>query len=139
MEICRIRFVISSYLRKRLEKIEEYAIHLLKEDANRTSDEAIMTPAEAQFARDYVSSIESLFKSVALEHMPQRISDFDLNKFASKPNTNRHVFVEANKRKLGILIPGTLDDEVDFEKASRHIIQYSAIAHLVQNGDVQLM
>ncbi|OXU21091.1 hypothetical protein TSAR_013189 [Trichomalopsis sarcophagae] len=138
MELSRIRFVISSYLRKRLEKIEEYAIHLLSEDANRDVNEHFMTTAEAKFAREYISSVENLFNVVALQYMPPRIKEFELNKMASKPNMNKHVFVSANKAALGILIPGN-DIEVDFEEGSQHIIQYSAIAHLVKTGDVQLM
>lgn len=139
MEISRIRFIISSYLRKRLEKIEEYAIHLLSEDAKRTPDDAFMTPAETTFAREYVSNVENLFTSLALMHMPLRIKDFELSKMSSKPNMSKHVFVRANKAASGILIPGNVDEEVDFEEGSQHIIQYGAVAHLVRSGDVQLI
>lgn len=138
MEISRIRFVISSYLRKRLEKIEEYAIHLLSEDANRDENEHFMTTAEAKFAREYISSVENLFTAVALQYMPPRIREFELNKMSSKPNMDKHVFIKANTAVSGILIPGS-DLEVDFQEGSQHIIQYSAIAHLVKTGDVQLI
>jgi GINS complex subunit 4 len=138
MEINRIRFIISSYLRKRLDKIEEYAIHFLSEDANRSPEESFMTPAETRFAREYVSSIESLFTTLALQHMPRRIKDFELNTLSSKPNLNKHVFIRANKATDGVLIPGNLSQQ-DFKEDSQHIIQYAAIAHLVKNGDVQLI
>ncbi|KAJ8684220.1 hypothetical protein QAD02_020012 [Eretmocerus hayati] len=138
MELSRIRFMISSYLRKRLEKIEEFAIHLLSEDAKRSPEQAFMTPAETKFAREYVSSVECLFSAIALQHMPPRIKDFELNKLSSKPNLDKHVFIRANTDRSGILIP-SIDLEVDITKGSQHIIQYSAIAHLVKSGEVQLI
>ncbi|XP_058795575.1 DNA replication complex GINS protein SLD5 [Phymastichus coffea] len=137
MENRRIRFIISSYLRKRLDKIEEYAIHLLTEDNNRSTEEAYMTPAETKFAREYLSSVENLFTTVALQHMPDNVNNFDIKAMASKPNMDKHVFVRANKTINGILIAG--NEDIDFEEDSQHIVQYSAIAHLVKNGDVQLI
>ena len=138
MEVSRIRFIISSYLRKRLDKIEEYAIYLLAEDAKRQPEETFMTPSETQFAREYIRSIESLFNSLALQHMPPRMNNFDFNQMSSKPNMDKHVFIRANKTNMGILIPG-VEDVVDLEEGSQHIIQYSAVAHLVKSGDVQLI
>ncbi|KAL7295971.1 hypothetical protein TKK_0010529 [Trichogramma kaykai] len=139
MEICRIRFIISSYLRKRLDKIEEFAVHLLKEDARRSPDEKYMTTAEAQFARDYLTNIEKLFETVALQHMPQRCANFDLDAISMEPNLKKHVFARANKDIPTILISGVHEMEVSFAKGSQHIIQYSAIAHLVKDGSVQLI
>lgn len=137
MENRRIRFIIASYLRKRLEKIEEFAIHLLTEDNDRSQEDAYMTQAEAKFARDYLASVESLFSTVALQHMPDKIDNFDIKAMASRPDLDKHVFIRSNKSINGIVIAN--DEDVDFEKGSQHIIQYSAIAHLVKNGDVQLI
>lgn len=39
MELERIRFIISSYLRLRLEKIELYTQYILKQESERTPDE----------------------------------------------------------------------------------------------------
>ncbi|XP_014219758.1 DNA replication complex GINS protein SLD5 [Copidosoma floridanum] len=140
MEISRIRFIISSYLRKRLEKIEEYAAFLLEADSKRSPEEAFMTPTESRFAKEYVENVKKLFYTLALQHMPSRFQDFDEAKMSSKPNMNKHVFVRANKKIEGIMIPGSInEDEVDFEEGSQHIIKYSAVADLVKSGAVQLI
>lgn len=140
MELDRIRYVISSYLRIRLEKIERYTIHILSEEENRNPDEEpYLTPDELRFAKEYLANLETLFKTVALQHMPSNFQQFEVNKFTVKPNVQAHVFLRANQRVTGVVVPGTLNEEIDFEEGSQHIIQYSAIAHLVKSGAVQLI
>jgi len=139
MELDRIRYVISTYLRTRLEKIERYTVHILSEEANRSPDEAYLTPNELRFAKEYLANLETLFKTVALQHMPPNFQRFEVNKFAVKPNMQAHVFLRANRRVTGIVLPGTLNEEIDFDEGSQHIIQYSAVAHLVKSGVVQLI
>jgi len=139
MELDRIRYVISTYLRTRLEKIERYTVHILSEEANRSPDEAYLTPNELHFAKEYLANLETFFKTVALQHMPSNFQRFEVNKFAVKPNMQAHVFLRANRRVTGIVLSGTLDEEIDFEEGSQHIIQYSAVAHLVKSGMVQLI
>ncbi|XP_043683074.1 DNA replication complex GINS protein SLD5 isoform X1 [Vespula pensylvanica] len=139
MELDRIRFLISSYLRIRLEKIEKYTIHILSEEAGREPDEAYLTPGELRFAKDYLGSVENLFKTVALQHMPISFQGFEIDKISTKPNMQTHVFLRANERITGIVLPGVIDEEIDFEAGSQHIIQYNAIANLVKSGAVQLI
>lgn len=139
MELDRIRYVISSYLRTRLEKIERHTIHILSEEANRNTDECYLTPGELRFAKEHLANMETLFKTVALQHMPPNFQRFEVNKFTVKPNMQAHVFLRANRRITGIVLPGMLNEEIDFEPGSQHIIQYNAIAHLVKSGEVQLI
>lgn len=139
MELDRIRFLISSYLRIRLEKIERYTIHILSEEAGREPDEAYLTPEELRFAKDYLGSVENLFKTVALQHMPTSFQGFEIDKVSTKPNMHTHVFLRANERITGIVLPGVVDEEIDFEAGSQHIIQYNAVANLVKSGAVQLI
>lgn len=139
MELDRIKFVISSYLRTRLEKIERFAIHILSQEGNRTQDECYLTPAELRFAKEYLASVETLFRTVALQHMPNNFQAFEVNKFSAKPNMQAHVFLQANEQVQGIVLPGAVDEEIDFEAGSQHIIQYNAVADLVKTGAVQLI
>lgn len=56
MEIDRLRYLVSSYLRKRLEKIETFAVTVVKEEEKRLerNEDPYLTPAELQFAKNYV-------------------------------------------------------------------------------------
>ncbi|XP_015175607.1 PREDICTED: DNA replication complex GINS protein SLD5 [Polistes dominula] len=139
MELERIRFLISSYLRMRLDKIERYTIHILSEEAARQPEEAYLTPNEVRFAKEYLGSVENLFKTVALQHMPASFQAFEIEKVSTKPNMQTHVFLRANERITGIILPGVTDEEIDLEAGSQHIIQYNLIADLVKSGAVQLI
>ncbi|XP_033232265.1 DNA replication complex GINS protein SLD5 [Belonocnema kinseyi] len=144
MELNRIRFVISSYLRTRLEKIENYVMQILSDEiekVNQSSKDLYLTNEERKFAQEYLVHFETLFQTLALQHMPEvgNLSSFDVEKFSVKPNLHAHVFLKANKDIRGIIVPGTLDEEVDFEGGSQHIIQYRAVADLLKRGDVQLI
>lgn len=139
MELDRIKYVISSYLRTRLEKIEQYTVHILSEEANRNSEEAYLTPSELRFAKEYLANMETLFTTLALQHFPPSLQRFEVDKLTIKPNMQAYVFLRANQKVTGIVLPGTQNEEIDFEKGSQHIIQYSAIAHLVKTGVVQLI
>lgn len=141
MEIDRIRFVIASYLRTRLEKIEQYTVHILSEEAERTPDEAYLTPGENKFAREYLASIETLFKTVALQHMPTNFQEFEIDKLRVEPNLQSHVFLRVNKTVNQVLLPGTTgdDEQFDLEAGSQHIMKYLPIASLVKEGAVSLI
>lgn len=139
MELDRIKFVISSYLRARLEKIEKYTIHILSQEVSRSSEECYLTAAERQFAKEFLAGIETLFRTVALQHMPGNFQAFEVSKMTVKPNMHAYVFLRANSRVDGIVLPGSLDEEIDLEPGSQHIIQYSAVAEMVKSGAVQLI
>ncbi|KZC11098.1 PREDICTED: DNA replication complex GINS protein SLD5 [Dufourea novaeangliae] len=139
MELDRIKFVISSYLRARLEKIEKHAIHILSQEANRSPEECYLTTAELHFAKEFLASIETLFRTLALQHMPGNFQTFEVNRLTVKPNMQAYVFLRANQRIDGIVLPGLMDEEIDFVSGSQHIIQYSAVADLVKSGAVQLI
>lgn len=139
MELDRIRFLISSYLRIRLEKIEKYAIHILSQEANRSLEECYLTSAELQFAKDFIASIETLFKATALNYMPGNFQTFEKDQLSVKPNMQAYVFLRANDRITGVVLPGSIDEEIDFEPGSQHIVPYKAVADLVKSGAVQLI
>lgn len=56
MEIDRLRYLVSSYLRNRLEKIETFVVAIVKDEEKRLerNEDLYLTPAELEFARNYV-------------------------------------------------------------------------------------
>ncbi|XP_011312642.1 DNA replication complex GINS protein SLD5 [Fopius arisanus] len=139
MEIDRIRYLISSYLRIRLEKIERNVIEILKSEGQRNAASRYLTDNELKYANEYAVNMETLFKSLVLQHVPQNFQELEVDKLSIKPQMNAHVFLRANRTIEGIIIPGTVDEELDFVQGSQHIIQYTAVADLVKNGSVQLI
>lgn len=58
MEVERLRFLISSYLRTRLEKIEIYVTNILQEEQHRDQrgEELYLSEKELQFAKEFSKS-----------------------------------------------------------------------------------
>lgn len=133
MEIARVRFVISSYLRTRLEKIQRFVFYLLEqeskviENGDLSSSEHMalysrMSENELTFARQYRINLTELFERLALDHMPGKSKEF--NPVASvtdnssslqppskkidppppQPNLNSAVFVKAVADVKGVYI-----------------------------------
>ncbi|XP_059541314.1 DNA replication complex GINS protein SLD5 isoform X2 [Myotis daubentonii] len=79
MEIERIRYVLSSYLRCRLMKIEKFFPHVLEKEKTRHEEEpSSLSPEEFAFAKEYMANIETYLKNVALKHMPPNLQKVDL-------------------------------------------------------------
>ncbi|XP_069702248.1 DNA replication complex GINS protein SLD5 [Periplaneta americana] len=141
-ELDRIRYIIADYLRVRINKIEQYAIHILEQEGKRSPEDAVLSPAELKFAREFVANMESHFTIVALRHMPSNFQHFDKDKLTIAPNISSHVFLRAKRNITGVVIEGdseNRDEEVDLDENSQHIMQYKPIAEYVKSGAVQLI
>ncbi|KAK3589731.1 hypothetical protein CHS0354_021051 [Potamilus streckersoni] len=144
LEIDRIRYVLSSYLRSRLLKIEKFATHLLEEEKVRKDDEpSKLSPEEFTFAKDYDKSLESHLRNLALRHMPAHIQSLDPKQIAVRPNLDKYVFLRVNEDTEGVLVEEeTLDtgeEIVDMKRGDQHIMRYRPVAPLVASGAVSLI
>lgn len=135
MEIERIKFAVSSYLRCRLLKIEDFTQHILNEERIRSADNKRLSPAEMKFAEDYFASIEKHFQQLALRHIPP--NQDDISKRIIRPNLMSNVFLRVMKSS-GVVV-NTNDEEVDLSENTQHMLPYQLISDLVIKGDVQLI
>lgn len=140
MEVDRIRYILSSYLRLRLQKIEQYARHLL-EEANLDDGKSKMSAEETQYAKEFVQSYDTHLHQVALRHMPPNLQAVDASKMMVKPNIDSYVFLQANKEIEGIDVDmGSVESEiVTLDKNSQHLVKYRPVANLIESGDVSLI
>lgn len=135
MELERIRYIVTSYLRCRLQKIEDFTQHIINEERNRSGDKKRLSEAEMKFAEDYFDSIEKHFQQLALRHIPP--NQDDLNKRIIRPNLMSNVFLKVLK-PCGVVV-NTNDEEVDLSENSQHMLPYQLISDLILKGDVQLL
>lgn len=58
MEVDRLRFMVSSYLRTRLEKIETFVTHILQQEQQRSQreEDSYLSEQELKFAKEYSKS-----------------------------------------------------------------------------------
>lgn len=94
MELERIRYIIASYLRCRLRKIEMYSKHILNEESVREHDEKRLSPEETKFAVDNFENVEEYFQQVALQYMPN-MQRSEADQRLIRPNLMSHVFIKA--------------------------------------------
>lgn len=135
MELERIRFVVTSYLRCRLQKIEDFTQHIIEEERNRPAEKKRLSEAEMKFAEDYFDSVEKHFQQLALRHIPP--NQDDVNKRIIRPNLMSNVFLRVLK-PCGVVV-NTNDEEVDLSENTQHMLPYQLINDLVIKGDVQLL
>lgn len=135
MEIERIRYVIVSYLRCRLQKIEDFTQFILNEERSRSADKKRLSEAELKFAEDYFESIERHFQQLALRHIPP--NQDDATKRIIRPNLMSNVFLRVLK-PCGVMV-NTNDEEIDLSEGSQHMLPYQLITDLVLKGDAQLI
>ena len=145
MELARIRFVVASYLRTRVAKIQEF-VHTLPLDPAEDAAERLLTPQELEFARNYKANLDGHFNKLALKHMPGDFGTLNPRKIEPKlpaPNLDSSVFIQVDEAVHGVLLEDeTLqdkDDEVDFEVGNQHIVRYKAVAEYVRSGAIRLI
>ncbi|MBN3287999.1 SLD5 protein, partial [Polyodon spathula] len=128
METERIRYVLSSYLRSRLQKIEKYFPHILEKEKSRAEgDPSCLSPEEFAFAKEYLANTETYLKSVALKHMPPNLQAVDLGK-SGEDSFQPRVFSHSEFQLTKPLLPGAV--QFDFvggwaaiEKYFPHILE----------------
>ena len=141
LEINRIRYIVSSYLRTRLRKIEKFAAHLL--ETEKDSDSPKLTEEELQFAEEYQKNADSHYKSLALRHMPQNLQTLEPSQTMISPNLDSYVFLKVNTDVEGVMIEEeTVDNReevIDLQEGERRVIRYKPISSLITSSDVTLI
>lgn len=141
MEIDRIRYVLSSYLRIRLKKIEKFTAHLLQEEA--TSEQPRLSPEEMNFAKQYQSLMESHMTNMALKHMPPNLQKLDQKLTSLQPNLDSYIFFRVNDDVEGVLVDEETaearEEIIDLKKGDQHVMMYRPIRDLVACGSVSLI
>ncbi|XP_067633740.1 DNA replication complex GINS protein SLD5 [Eurosta solidaginis] len=137
MELERIRYVMASYLRCRLKKIETYTRHILNEEGTRDLSDKRLSPEETKYAREYADNVEQYFQQVALQYMPN-VQRAEADQRIVRPNLMSHVFIKANVAVPAVVV-GVDDEEVDLTAGSQHIIPYQLVSDLIYKNQAQLI
>ncbi|RZC37766.1 DNA replication complex GINS protein SLD5 [Asbolus verrucosus] len=142
LEVDRIRYLVTSYLRQRLEKIETYVFHILKQEEQRAERGELLylTEAEQQFAMKYKEGLKQHFENVTSFYPGLPVEDWR-NQLVV-PNIHSFVFLKARNNVEGVVIDTGRDDDndvVDINPGSQMIISYNSVVDLVKNSDVHLI
>eukprot|EP01137_Pigoraptor_chileana_P035953 Opistho-2@30765 len=139
MEVDRVKFVLRSYLRTRLRKIEKHAFHVLKHRDERTK----LSEHELKFTRDLVDEMARHVMASALDRFPAQFRKLDdeispEGSMVTAPNMDAFVFVRVLETQ-GNFALGDADVTVDLERGDLYICRYDPIRPLLHEGKVALL
>ncbi|CAI5734601.1 unnamed protein product [Peronospora destructor] len=134
MEIDRLRYMVSSYLRTRLRKIEKFAIHILG-DATLIQR---LSMKERSFAQQYVTLYESHINDLAMSKFDAEHRSLTSEDMVLKPNLDGFVFCQ------GLDAGGVQCDDkganfVQVTSADRYVLRYRSIQEHVKSGAIELI
>ncbi|CAI5725608.1 unnamed protein product [Peronospora farinosa] len=134
MEIDRLRYMVSSYLRTRLHKIEKFAIHILG-DAMLVQR---LSMKERNFAQQFVTLYESHMNDLVLSKFDAEHRSLTTEDMVLKPNLDGFVFCQ------GLDAGGVQCDDkganfVQVTSADRYVLRYRSIQEHVESGAIELI
>ncbi|XP_014284711.1 DNA replication complex GINS protein SLD5 isoform X3 [Halyomorpha halys] len=132
-EIERIKYLIRSYLRFRLEKIETYSLSLFK-------NPGVLSAEEMKFLKEYTTITVEALKSLC-QNMPGPTGQLNSKQLEISPDLNAFVFVKSKEALSDAIIvqDGVNEEEVIIEKDSQHILPYNAVKEHIRNSTMVLM
>lgn len=144
LEIDRIKFMLYSYLRLRIKKIEKFASAILEEDTRRhPSTKSKLSPEEFAYATEYFKNVKEHLTASVLEHLPINLQDLNEAITMPRPDHDRFVFLQSQENLRGILVDDmSLDGRneiVDMDKDDLYIMRYKPIGNYVNSGEIQLI
>ncbi|KAL7080462.1 hypothetical protein ACQ4LE_000059 [Meloidogyne hapla] len=158
MELCRIEYLINSYLRLRLQKIEQNPAQSLQDHSERLKNALakykagksldsiqaeLLDAREVKFAQKLLNANSALFDDSFLKQIPASMKWLPIVSNSSE-NDSIRVFIEVLKDGLeDIPIQNMADPNSEIllklEKGSRHFLPFSCIQHLLERSDICLL
>ncbi|ETO73641.1 hypothetical protein F441_10251 [Phytophthora nicotianae CJ01A1] len=134
MEIDRLRYMVSSYLRTRLRKIEKFAIHILQDEVLTQR----LSVKERNFAQQFVMLFESHVNDLAIGKFSKDNRTLTADGMVSEPNLDSFVFCQG-KEAGGVQCDDKGGDFVQVTSSDRYILRYRSVQEHVQAGAIDLI
>lgn len=142
LERDRLRWLLKSYMRARLSKVQQYAALVLRDTQG---VQQLVSPQELKFANEYYMALGQLFQDQVLSHMPQnynsllrRFNGESTQALVEEPDLDVFVFCHVD-RDCGQIPDGTNGETAELNAGDILNIRYKHIAHLVHGGQVHLI
>ncbi|KAF5319661.1 hypothetical protein D9619_008640 [Psilocybe cf. subviscida] len=137
-EVERVKFIVRSYVRTRLFKIERYARFITTNAEIQTR----LTAAERDHASRHAQLTDQHFYNSVLQGLPEKQSHLDdtplfVPPMITEPDKTRPVFVHALQRCPRVRLPDGAT--LDMEKGHISLVPFTVVEHLVARGEVELI
>ncbi|KAJ3426832.1 sld5 protein [Anaeramoeba flamelloides] len=137
MEVERLNYLLRSYLRMRLDKIEKYPVFILKNQQVRES----LSKEEQQFLAGYFKLFEKHMKNSFLEKLPKPLQKIDDEEegMVAKPDVNNYVACKINEDLGEVQFLEADTFNLTLKKDDSYIINYDHIKPFIQSNKVSLI
>lgn len=142
MDLDRTLFLLRSYLRLRLQKIEKYTIHISKSDdlSNRLSQQ------EQRFAKSCTEIMEKHLEQSVLSKLPYGYDSVTRQSLSSteddmvpEPKLDTFVFCKTKTDVGAFQLDDIGEEVVDLVADDLYVLRYKSIKGLVESGRIDLI
>ncbi|KAL8830985.1 MAG: hypothetical protein Q9191_001134 [Dirinaria sp. TL-2023a] len=138
-ELERFKFLVRSFLRTRMAKIDAHALHYLLT----SSAMSRLSPSELQYARKHQSLLQQHYQSSFLAQFPSSLQSLDDTNggisMIETPDADRAVFTRALRdTDEPIYVEGT-DTYFEMKRGDVFVVRWSAVKTLVEEGAAELI
>lgn len=137
-EVERVKFIVRSYLRTRLFKIEKFARYIM----TNPEVQQRLSESEVEHARRFARLTDQHFYHSVLQSLPETQQTLDdqppfVPSMVTEPDKSRAVFVLARQDCPPVRLPdGTA---LDMRKGHISLTPYSVVEQLIARGEVELV
>ncbi|KAF2088413.1 GINS complex, Sld5 component [Saccharata proteae CBS 121410] len=138
-ELERFKFLVRSFLRARIAKIDRYPLHMLE-----SSTLAYLSQSETQYLRSHQALLSSHYAASFLSQFPAQLQRLDDRaggiSMVDTPDLDTVVFCRI-LRDAGAVPVGGIEEEreVEMKRGDVLIVRWKVIRHRVASGDIELI
>ena len=138
-EVERVAFMLRSFLRTRIQKIQKQSLHLAR-DAEAKSH---LSSNELEFAGKYAGLFQQQIDREAwavgeTDRLPETLKQItNISQLANPPNLDAHVFCQATRDCPPLTLDGTTD-VVELNRGEIALLPYAPLRRLLDEGAVVL-
>ncbi|MCJ1363362.1 GINS complex subunit [Acarospora aff. strigata] len=138
-ELERFKYLVRSFLRARIAKIDKHALYILTAGAMKSR----LSPSELQYLTAHQSLLHAHYQSSFLSSFPTQLQRLDDTaggiSMIEQPDLDKAVFIRVMRDvHEPVVIEGT-DTAFEMRRGDVFVVRYSAIRENVQQGDVELI
>ncbi|KAF1979840.1 GINS complex, Sld5 component [Bimuria novae-zelandiae CBS 107.79] len=142
-ELERFKFLVRSFLRARLKKIDAHPLHILARHAASATDLLpLLSPAEHQYLTSHQALLTSHYASSFLSQFPASLQRMDDTtggiSMVDKPDEDAAVFVRVLRDVGEVAVEGT-DKRLEMKRGDVWVVRWSTMRGWVASGDLELI
>lgn len=147
-DIERLNYLVRLYLRTRLAKLDQFAIHYINETAEEAEAasgrrQPLLSREETAYMHRHFQILTQLYNNLFLKKLPHFLTLLDDTRggqsMVTKPDVDQPVFIRV-VTATPILVPlGGEDDELELVQDGIYVVRYRLVRRYVEIGDVVLI